>query len=375
MPHRIRHLALFLAAVAFAATSCGKTAPTQVLTAGSSPSAQSQANFDTMDQLFAQSSVTSFDSLGSRLGNSASPIAAVPSPAMLQTLATSNSWLAGQQAVEGIAMRLVAMAAAAGPNPSIAVIAPDLLGKTFVYDPAQLKYVVDPARAGAPANGIRYILYAEDPLTHQPIVTEETGMADLTDEGTALPFGFELRLRVHDHDVDVLDYTLRVDGAPNAGNVKVDGFVANALDRSNFHVGITGVRAFGLAQVHVDFWFDLLGRDFRLAATIDAAKIPAVDVRDIDEAVRLGGHSIRLLGQAHADSVRAVVQMDGAPFAIVSGLASDPTVVDPNGQPLDADDRMMLRRAVRALHRVNHLVHGLLKPAQLLWALSHPPAA
>ncbi|MBI3082064.1 MAG: hypothetical protein HYY94_03975, partial [Gemmatimonadetes bacterium] len=55
------------------------------------------------------------------------------------------------------------------------------LGATFVYDPAQQKYVASD-RTGAPSNGVRFILYAV-PLAAQP---SEIGHVDLLDQSTAL---------------------------------------------------------------------------------------------------------------------------------------------------------------------------------------------
>lgn len=61
-----------------------------------------------------------------------------------------------------------------------AVIPAPLLGKTMEYSVGQGRYVVG-ERTGAPANGVRFVLYAVDPLT-EDIVTPlvETGYVDLT---------------------------------------------------------------------------------------------------------------------------------------------------------------------------------------------------
>jgi hypothetical protein len=370
-----RHAAPLLLALAFCAASCGKSAPTQVLTSASAGVTAAQPAMDQLDQLFTQGGLTRFDALGSRLAAASPVLAALPSPAALRSLATDGSSGGARSAVSGIAQRLVALAGSGPARPSIAVIAPGLLGRTFVFDTTLGGYVVDPARTGAPANGIRYVLYAEDTLTRRPDVSVETGWADLTDEGAALPAGFALRLRVHDNGIDILDYTVSVDGTRAAGTVEVAGFIANDRDRANFHVGITGVRAFGASQAHVDFWFELVNHDLHIAATINARNSAAPDERDVDEAVRAHGHLIHVLGQAKADSVNIAVQLDGAPFATISGLAWAPLVVGADGKPLDADEQHTLAHIVRTLHRVDVLIHCLLQPAHVLWALAHPPGA
>ncbi|MEZ4457574.1 MAG: hypothetical protein R2882_13660 [Gemmatimonadales bacterium] len=53
----------------------------------------------------------------------------------------------------------------------VPVIGGDVLGQTYVYNQASGIYVVDPARTGAPANGVRFILYQPDANDH-PTSTE-----------------------------------------------------------------------------------------------------------------------------------------------------------------------------------------------------------
>jgi hypothetical protein len=65
------------------------------------------------------------------------------------------------------------------------VFPPELLGMTFEWSFGEGHYVPT-ERAGAPTNGIRFILYAIDPLSRVPIdPLVETGHLDLTDEGGA----------------------------------------------------------------------------------------------------------------------------------------------------------------------------------------------
>jgi hypothetical protein len=66
-------------------------------------------------------------------------------------------------------------------------------GKTFVYDGAQHRWVIDPARTGAPANGVRFITY--EPRGAEPDATRPIGHADLIDLGDASA-GLALRLVV-----------------------------------------------------------------------------------------------------------------------------------------------------------------------------------
>ena len=70
---------------------------------------------------------------------------------------------AGASGLPALALRLLRSLPAAGGPLAVQVIRPAVLGHTYVYDPAAHRYVPDPARTGAPANGVRFILYAADP--------------------------------------------------------------------------------------------------------------------------------------------------------------------------------------------------------------------
>ena len=71
------------------------------------------------------------------------------------------------------------------PSESAALFPADLLGATLVYNPSTGQYEVDPAASGAPEDGMRIVLYAVDPVLHDPVEPlNAIGHLDLTDEGT-----------------------------------------------------------------------------------------------------------------------------------------------------------------------------------------------
>jgi hypothetical protein len=64
-------------------------------------------------------------------------------------------------------------------------IPPGLLGQTLVYDPSTTSYVIDPSRTGAPANGVRFVLYEVHPTSGLPVEPlVEIGHADVVDTGS-----------------------------------------------------------------------------------------------------------------------------------------------------------------------------------------------
>lgn len=74
--------------------------------------------------------------------------------------------------------------AAAGPAAG-ALLHLDLRGRTYDRDVDGYRW--NPNRTDAPVNGVRFILYEVDPVTHEPGTTE-IGYVDLLDESTDLAY-------------------------------------------------------------------------------------------------------------------------------------------------------------------------------------------
>jgi hypothetical protein len=73
-----------------------------------------------------------------------------------------------------------------GVSSPMALFPVDLVGKTFTFDPDSAKYLVDDTRTDAPTDGLRFVLYAVNPVTHMPLVPlQEVGNLDLHDVSTA----------------------------------------------------------------------------------------------------------------------------------------------------------------------------------------------
>ena len=125
---------------------------------------------------------------------------------------------------KGFRMAAPQMAASAGivrgdvASNSIPLISDGNRGKTFVYDGARHQWVIDPARMGAPANGVRFITYA--PKGAEPDATKPIGHADLIDLGNTTA-GIALRLVVVEGALTILDYATSLEGSNGSGHVSV----------------------------------------------------------------------------------------------------------------------------------------------------------
>ena len=110
-------------------------------------------------------------------------------------------------------------------------------GKTFVYNAQLHDWQVDPARTGAPSNGVRFITY--EPKGAEPDPTRPTGHADIIDLGDASA-GVALRLVVVEGSLTVLDYRTTVEGNDGSGHVTVEGFLQNNRDKLEFDIDVRG---------------------------------------------------------------------------------------------------------------------------------------
>lgn len=156
--------------------------------------------YQEMDSILATEALAGFEALAGRtpFGAATAPIAAV------RGLASASRTGDGRAYALSLARALQESAT----GPALAPIISDLRrGTTFVYDPETDRYVADPEREGAPATGVRFVLYDVD-LLGQPIVDQEIGWADLVDEGDASAEDVAISLEVVVRDTTVLEYRI-----------------------------------------------------------------------------------------------------------------------------------------------------------------------
>jgi hypothetical protein len=212
------------------------------------------------------------------------------------------------------------------------LISDSSLGMTFVYDPAQNKYVADPLRTGAPANGIRLILYATTSIG-EPDVTQETGHADLIDNGAGVD-GIDLRFEVVNEGQTFLDYSVRAQGDNGSGSIGIAGFVQGDDDRLDFDLAAEGdVNGFGL-----DVLVENASSDFRVDASIEGE----IDAGEIGLEVHYGDQSVTIEIEGSDDSLEAEFYLNGELFATASGDPDDPSILGADGEPLTPEGFLVL---------------------------------
>lgn len=265
-----------------------------------------------------------------------------------------------------LSQRLVAAAHATAANP---IISPAHLGRTFVYVPELDDYAVDPDRTGAPANGVRFILYEVD-SADRPIVEQEVGYLDLIDQGQGSATDADLRLLMVLGAKTVIDYHTTVDLGLGTGAITVDGFIQPEEDRLDFDIDLTGVaeRSGGTAELLFNLSID--SRDFSIAGAVSGIEDVSGESGRVDLTVRHGNDSFRVDVDGNDTEIDGTVYLNGEVLALVTGDPEDPTLSAADGGGLTASQLQALGFIVKATEGVFLLVGGLLEPVAALVLLA-----
>lgn len=249
------------------------------------------------------------------------------------------------------------------------VLSDRFLGKTFVYDSTLDEYVVDPERTGAPAGGVRFVLYEVD-AQGRPRSGKEIGYADLVDEGRGSAADVQLRWIAVESGKTILDYRTSVDESPDQARVTVDGFVLDDGARLDFSVDLKGRTAGGKSFLDMNFDLRVDDRDFRVTG----------EVRDVEDGKENGGGSVVVAVKHRAQALRVELDgsggtvdgsifVDGRLFATLTGDPDHPEVKGASGEPVTTGEAMVVLAVVEIVDDVFKLVEDLLEPVHELLVL------
>ena len=252
-------------------------------------------------------------------------------------------------------------------SPAGTVIPPEVRGTTYVFDVELHRYVPDPSRTGAPENGVRYVLYAVNPLSGEPVVSEEIGYADLTDEGDEAPNTAALRLKAVSGGVTFVNYRVALAVESGAGTLAVDGTFFDGHKHLTFDIQVHGEEEAGIGELTVRFHLAVPEDDFALANETQA--VAKDDLVTLDQVIVIGDWAFAIDSVHRPDRVEATVAVNGVPFARIAGDASTLTVLGADGKPLSAEHRVALGQIFGLYDCVWALLAHLLAPVGGLFAL------
>ena len=219
---------------------------------------------------------------------------------------------------------------------SVAGIPAELAGVTFVWQDSE--YVASDL-TGAPANGVRFLLYAVDPVLLQPVVPlVETGYVDVIDQSTATQL--DVRVRVVQGAVTYLDYDVVSSATSSSGIVTIGGFAFNGSVRANFTLKNTVSQTTGGGIVlSLDYDLDVPARDLSIDWTATFANISDTEVAvTLDLAISGPNGDVRLVGTTGAEGGTFTVKVNGDTFATITIALGEVSITGAGQEPLTPDE-------------------------------------
>lgn len=324
MPNfRLKRTALLGAAVAaLAAGACNEsTAPSAV-----DPTAMATvvSNLDaSMSQNQVFQSLTALDGtgpLGAVVARAITPLASVG--------ATRTAW--GSAAVR-TRVRMEGIANA--PSAVLALFFSNVLGKTFQWDttsPAGYR-ITDSTLAGAPSNGVRFLLYQIDTATGQPsLPLYPIGYLDLTDVSTASVNAVHLLLKVG--SLTAADYTVTEDKTTSSLTLSAVGYVTNAVVSGSpvVQFNLSHTLSLSDSSLATDYEANDGSATVSLVSTVSGSGgTPSLT---LDWKATKGG-SVEIVGFS-GDTIHMEFKINGSTIATVTGTPANPSLTTPSGQPL-----------------------------------------
>jgi hypothetical protein len=330
---------LTLAAAAVALSGCGSdpSAPTVPFNP-----AGAIADLEAVDTTFGSPAFTSFSALSvlfdAALGGAPLVSASAAALDVHGAVTAKGLQAAAARSAERIG-RIVPSPASAGFSASSAAIPAEFLGKTFVYSAGS--YVVS-AETGAPANGVRFILYAIDPVTLAPAdPLNPTGHVDLLDLSSGTTSA--ARVIVVSGTTTYLDYRVSATSTVSSGRVTVLGFITDGSTEATFNLRATLTIDGGLT---LSYSLGVPDRDFSINLTMSASGLTPV-ASNIAVILDMRGQNgwVRLTGEFSSNGATLNVAINGTVFATITATAgAAPIITGAAGQPLAQDELDALQR-------------------------------
>ena len=255
--------------------------------------------------------------------------------------------------------------------PSFAVLPAEALGAVYEWDPGTQRYVK--GAGSGPVNGVRFVLYAVNPLTRLPTEPlNPVGYADFLDEST----GSTNHLRVvvvGNDDVTYANYLVSGTSSTTSASASASGFITNGTRRLDF----TAQLAADNSEITLDYALDLSEPD--VIAALGIVLSFSGETAVIEHTFRLtrGNETVVLdgtltfaaVGETYSATANFTVRVNGGLFATITGSSASGTAVSytmtgPNGRALTAEERNALERLFEAPSQLEGLITLLFEPLE-----------
>lgn len=245
----------------------------------------------------------------------------------------------------------------------------NFLGTTFEWDDGLGRYAMT-ARTGAPADGVRFILYAVDPFSGEPVVPlNEIGWLDLIDEGNAS--ATQLRVLANTGGVDRLDYTVSASYALLGDVVEATatgaGFISDGTRALVFNLVQTVSFNTVAETMRVDMLYDLRMDDENVRVVVEVGSDIDLSASDLGLDVMLtvtDGGNVTMLDVAvdETENISGSVVHNGQTVALMDGSTSSPMFTDAGGEPLTSAEIAALTEVFDVVDDVFDFVEAIFAP-------------
>ncbi|MFQ5746168.1 MAG: hypothetical protein ACE5HF_02985 [Gemmatimonadota bacterium] len=234
-----------------------------------------------------------------------------------------------------------------GGGAAVPIFPANLLGKTFVWDTATAAYVVDSTLTGAPANGVRFLLYAIDPFTGKPASPlNQIGHVDLVDQST--PSSTRLGVTAVSGGATVVDYFIDASFSVTGQDVTVtllgQGFLTDSSQRIDFDLNQSGTFTQGATTFTLDAMHDISVTAAGLSVSLDVNGTFDLTSEDPSAATATvtvvnGADTLVISIQiTNATQLAGTIAFNGNTAVIIGGTVDAPTFTNPDGTPVDPSD-------------------------------------
>lgn len=320
---------------------------------------QTSANLAAVDSAYQQAVIQSLEAMGTfQLNGPALAVAAgdlitAGNPADPTSL-TDRAAAASQRLQQVLA---------SVQSSSAPLIPAQWLGKVLVWNGTE--YVVDSTQTG-PSNGIRFILYAFNPITEKPVEPLiEIGHADVLDVGGASSSA--IRLVVVSGDVTFMDYTVEATGVFNAPTITINGFVIDDGVQIDFSLSHALQATVASAMVQIDYNIEASSLDFSVEVHVLLETAGDSSNSSISMTIMNGRDKVTVNGSLTNEQGTLEVAGNGEVFAVITMGPDGISAVGPDGEPLTEREVRALREIMGLVDQVFNLFDDLFNPVQWLF--------
>ena len=211
-----------------------------------------------------------------------------------------------------------------------------MLGKTLVWDTTTHAYVVS-SLSGAPATGVRILIYAVNPVIAEPIVpVQQLGYVDLTDEST--PAADQLGVLLTLGASTIADYAVTLSAGTTRADLEARGYITNAQGAGRVDFDFINVVDIAAQRISSTSQLDASGASIFVDIELTTSTV-TLTVRVQQERNKI---EMSVLVDDSTGGITGTVKFNGVAVATISGTMVGPVFTGAGGRVLTAAETAAL---------------------------------